>query len=115
MSGIEVTVATDLSGLERVLGGQAVEAAQALLVQTVLDDCTRYVPVREGYLQGNTETGEDEVRWTEEYAHHVYNLDHVISANNPDGCPQWFEYAKGLHLRDWVQVAGMALTGGAGA
>ena len=112
MSGVEVAVSTDLSSLEAVLSGSAVEAAQTLLVQTVLDDCTRYVPVREGYLQGNTETSEDSITWTEEYAHHVYNLDHVISANNPDGHPQWFEYAKGVHLDNWVQVAGMALTGG---
>lgn len=112
MSGVEVTVATDLSGLEAVLSGSAVEAAQALLVQTVREDCSRYVPVREGYLQGNTDTTEDSVTWTEEYAHHVYNLDRVISANNPEGRPQWFEHAKSVHLGDWVQVAGMALTGG---
>lgn len=112
MSGIEVTVETDLSGIERMLGDEAVRSAQALLVQTVLDDCTRYVPVRKGYLQGNTETTEDSITWTEEYAHYVYNLDHVISANNPGGQPQWFEHAKRLHLRDWVQVAGAALTEG---
>lgn len=114
MSGVDVTVTTDLSGIEAVLSGSAVQAAQALLVQTVLDDCATYVPYREGYLEGNTETSEDEIKWTEEYAHRVYNLDESSIHTDKKGTarPQWFEYAKSVHLDDWVQVAGMALTGG---
>lgn len=109
---MSVEVEFDLSGLDAALS-QRVRAAQRVLVQTVAEDSSRYVPVRTGELQGSAEPGEDSVTWTQDYAKYVYNMDHVVSEGNPEGSPQWFEVAKANHLGEWEDKVRLTMEGGA--
>ena len=98
-----VEVHFNIGAIESMLSGAAMTAARMKLCEQVKEDCNKYVPVRTGALQGsaNVMSGGEGVEWTVEYGGYVYNMDHVISAGNPNGRPHWCEYAKQAHIKEW--------------
>lgn len=123
-----VEINIDMSRIEGNL-----ERAQDALDQQVLNDCTEYVPFRQGALRGSghiTEPGE--IEWNTPYAHYQY-MGEVYGPNipitdaggnitgywspkkkNPTGKPlhyhepgtgdHWCERAKKTHLREWTEL-----------
>lgn len=82
------------------------DAAKLQFASKVLQDSNKYVPVRTGALQGSGHVEPpSRVVWGSNYAVYVYNMDHVISAGNPQGEPQWFEVAKAEKISDWQDFA----------
>ena len=104
----------DLSGLDALMGGEALERAQLLLAQRVADDfklnapAGHHVPRDTGMLQDTVEvSGRDEVTWPMEYAAAVYE-----GTEKRAGRP-WFEQGKAEQANAWAGYVGRILTEGA--
>lgn len=89
-----VSITYDFSGLDRILGN--IDAAQANLVEMVMQDSSSYVPVRTGSLRGSATAGQQEVTWNEDYAAYVYH-----GTSRMVGRP-WAEQAAASHMEAWV-------------
>lgn len=102
MAGFVTTI-----NIERLLSkASQTDKAQRQFANRVLHDCNKRVPVRTGALKGSGHLmGNDRVVWDADYAVYVYNMDHVISAGNPRGCPAWFEATKAEELPTWKELA----------
>lgn len=82
--------------------------AQAALSAAVITDCTRFVPMRDGYLQKSVRTANDNkaVEWNTPYARYVYYMgaEHISVQKNPNARPEWFEWAKAQQLKSWIAI-----------
>lgn len=89
------------------------DQAKLRFASKVLQDSNRHVPVDTGALKGSGHVEPPaKVVWDEHYAPYVYNMDHVISAGNPQGAPHWFEVAKAEKLDQWKDFAKKCLGSG---
>lgn len=102
---ISIDVTIDLSGLEGKFDGQAVEDAQQLLAERIMQHCKPLVPKDTGALRGSGSIGEGgkTVEWTVDYAKYVYNFMNV-NYTTSGTCGHWFEKAKQEHLQDWEKT-----------
>lgn len=104
-----VTAEADLSELEAMFSGAALEAAQEAFANDVADDFAdgapagNFVPRDTGKLQDNVTVSGEDVTWMEEYADYVYNGTEKMA-----GRP-WFELAKGIRMEAWEGYAADAL------
>ena len=91
-------------------------AAQMYLDNEVLKDCTPYVPMNTGQLMRSginaTVIGSGEVVWNTPYASKCYygNMN-FRKTKHPLACRQWFEVAKGVNKKKWIDGAEKALKG----
>lgn len=76
-----------------------------VLLDDILADSKKYVPVRIGTLRdsGVVDVSDGSVSWTTDYAKAVYEMDHVVSKGNPKGTGHWFEAAKENCIDKWTQ------------
>lgn len=106
---------------------KAIEKAQSILDNMVLQDCNALLPFNTGALQGSgingTVIGSGEVTWAMPYAHYVYQGDAMVGVESKSawakrgepkeyngkklefkqGEAEWFETAKQQHGNDWIQ------------
>ena len=103
---ISIDVRIDLSGLEGKFDGQAVEDAQQLLAERIMQHCKPLVPKDVGHLRDSGSIGEGgkTIQWTEEYAKYVYNFGENVNYSTEGTCGHWFEKAKQEHLSDWEET-----------
>lgn len=87
------------------------QRAQKWLDNEVLKDCQPYVPMRSGNLMNSgisgTTLGSGEVIYNAPYAHRMYygvNFN-FSKAKHPKACAQWFEKAKSVKKKDWLDGA----------
>lgn len=90
--------------------------AQKFLDSEVLKDCTPYVPMNTGQLMrsgiNGTKIGSGEVVWNAPYASRCYygNMN-FQKTKHPQACRQWFEAAKAVNKKKWVQGVANAVKG----
>ena len=108
MSGFSLTVSSDLSGLERRLGSDALRRYQAALGQRVGRDSNTFVMYDTGDTSRSmgVSTAGDEVSWSTPYASAAYHSSHARTAVNPQAHTHWFDYAKSVRMQDWVDFVG---------
>lgn len=128
---MELTANVTSSSFEIKIDGSrnlaAIEKAQAVLDNMVLQDCNALIPFDTGVLQGSgingTVIGQGEVCWPVPYAHFVYQGDAMVGVDSKSawakrgepkeyngkklefkqGEPEWFEAAKQQHGKDWIE------------
>lgn len=82
--------------------------AQQFLDSEVLRCSAPFVPMRSGDLMrsGNTGTklGSGKVIYNVPYAKRIYYglKFHFSTDKHPQACAQWFEKAKAIHLKNWI-------------
>lgn len=82
--------------------------AQQFLDSEVLRTSAPYVPMRDGNLMrsgtNGTKLGSGQVIYNAPYARkQYYGLNFHFSKDlHPQACAQWFEKAKAVHLKDWI-------------
>lgn len=93
------------------------QEAQKYLDNEVLKDCDRYVPMRTGNLRNSgirgTTIGSGEVKYNASYARKMYygrNF-HFSKVKHPEACAFWFEKAKGVNLKKWLDGVSKILGG----
>jgi hypothetical protein len=88
-------------------------SAQKFLDNEVLKDCAPYVPMRTGQLmrsgQNGTNIGSGQVVYNAPYAKKVYYATkaNFSRAKHPQASSQWFEKAKAIKKKDWINGANM--------
>ena len=90
--------------------------AQVRLSSAVLTDSNRFIPMDTGVLKssGRLENENKQVSWNTPYAHRVYNLaeSSIKTQKNPNAKPKWFEWAKSLNIKNWVDLVQKTIKGG---
>ena len=82
--------------------------AQKFLDSEVLRDSAPFVPMKTGYLMKSGATGtvigSGEVRYNAPYARSMYygTSLHFRKDKHPQACAQWFEKAKALKKKAWM-------------
>lgn len=87
--------------------GSRFQKAQAFLDNEVIKDCTPYVPMRDGNLYRSaigSKIGSGKIVYNTPYARRLYyGLGFRFSKDkHPQACAQWFEKAKAVFLRSWI-------------
>lgn len=106
MGYIKTTINLDVNKLKKQFDGK-INEAQKLLDDLVLRDSTQYVPLDTGDLRESGYTGDEKgkksgVGWDENYAAFLYyGKKHKLK--KPESKRRWFEYAKYLHLKEWLK------------
>ena len=82
--------------------------------EQALTDCNFYVPVRDGFLRGSSETASDvdagRLVWATPYARRRhYEKANLRLDMNPNASIRWTEKAKQNHLDDWREIAEKAM------
>lgn len=94
---------------------RACELAQVRLSSAVLSDSNRFIPMDTGVLKasGRIENQNKQVSWNTPYAHRVYNLaeSSIKTQKNPNAKPKWFEWAKGLNMKGWMEIVQKTIRG----
>lgn len=89
--------------------------AQVRLSTAVLTDSNRFIPMDTGVLKasGRLENENKQVSWNTPYAHRVYNLAEtsIKTQKNPNAKPKWFEWAKSLNIKNWVDLVQKTING----
>lgn len=106
-SGVKVDI--DFGRIERRLEGN-VDQAQQILDSQVLKDSTPYVPMDTGNLAQSgvraTNIGSGEVVWDAPYAGRQYEgLPNKARDVHPLAVSRWFEAAKAVRKKVWLEVA----------
>ena len=94
---------------------RANQLAQIRLSSAVLSDSNRFIPMDTGVLKasGRIENQNKQVSWNTPYAHRVYNLaeSSIKTQKNPNAKPKWFEWAKGVNLKNWIDIVQKTIRG----
>ncbi|MBO7257565.1 MAG: minor capsid protein [Alphaproteobacteria bacterium] len=94
---------------------RACELAQVRLSSAVLSDSNRFIPMDTGVLKasGRIENQNKHVSWNTPYSHRVYNLaeSSIKTQKNPNAKPKWFEWAKGLNMKGWMEIVQKTIMG----
>lgn len=94
---------------------RASSLAQLRLSSAVLTDSNRFIPMDTGVLKasGRLENQNKQVAWNTPYAHRVYNLgeQNIRKQKNPNAKPKWFEWAKALNIKGWIEVVEKTIKG----
>ena len=94
---------------------RANQLAQVRLSTAVLSDSNRFIPMDTGTLKaiGRLENNNKQVAWNTPYAHRVYNLaaSSIKTQKNPNAKPKWFEWAKGLNIKNWIDIVQKTIKG----
>lgn len=90
--------------------GRITERVQTVLDQEVAKDSNVYCPEDQGDLKDSvylSRMGSGILTWDQVYAKRLYHgLDFNFSKDkNPNASPKWFERAKKVRLRHWLEVA----------
>lgn len=95
---------------------RASQLAQIRLSSAVLSDSNRFIPMDTGVLKasGRLENQNKQVSWNTPYAHRVYNLaeSSIKKQKNPNAKPKWFEWAKALNIKGWIDIVQKTIKGG---
>lgn len=95
---------------------RASQLAQVRLSSAVLTDSNRFIPMDTGVLKasGRLENQNKQVAWNTPYAHRVYNLaeSSIKTQKNPNAKPKWFEWAKALNIKGWINIVQKTIKGG---
>lgn len=95
---------------------RASKLAQYRVSAAVLSDSNRFIPMDTGVLKasGRLENENKQVAWNTPYAHRVYNLaeNNIRQQKNPNAKPKWFEWAKSLNIKNWIELARKTIEGG---
>jgi len=115
MGYINTSIELDVNKLKREYNGK-LDETQKTLDGLILRDCEQYVPQRRGDLRKSGDTGgEGEkkggVTWDEDYTRLMYygklKGGREIEFHTPGTTKRWFEHAKYIHLREWLQAVQM--------
>ncbi len=93
------------------------QLAQKRLDSEVVRCCSPYVPMRDGNLMrsgiNGTKLGSGQVIWNAPYARRqYYGLNfHFSTDKHPQACAQWFEKAKAVHKKEWLDVVKKTIKG----
>jgi len=94
---------------------RASQLAQVRLSSAVLTDSNRFIPMDTGVLKasGRLENDNKQVAWNTPYAHRVYNLAEtsIKTQKNPNAKPKWFEWAKALNIKGWMEIVQKTIKG----
>ena len=89
--------------------------AQVRLSTSLLTDSNRFIPMDTGVLKasGRLENENKQVSWNTPYAHRVYNLAEtsIKTQKNPNAKPKWFEWAKSLNIKNWIDLVQKSING----
>lgn len=100
----------DLSGVTRKVD-KKVEKTRHIVTEQVLKDSNYYIPADQWTLRDSgiiaTLANIHKIVWDTPYARKLYwNPGFNFSTdNNPNAQGKWFEYAKSIHLNDWLKIA----------
>ncbi len=89
--------------------------AQKALDKQDLKDSTPYVPMRSGQLMrsgiNGTKLGSGKVIWNSIYARRMYygTSYHFSTDKHPQASAQWFEKAKAVKKKEWIELADKAM------
>lgn len=84
--------------------------AQFALDEQVLKDSNYYIPADNWVLRNSgitaSKIGKGRIIWDTPYARRLYwNWQlHFSKDKNPNARGKWFEYAKVVHIRDWLAI-----------
>ena len=105
----------DMVGIKNKMA-RASQLAQVRLSSAVLTDSNRFIPMDTGMLKasGRLENDNKQVAWNTPYAHRVYNLAEtsIKTQKNPNAKPKWFEWAKALNIKGWIEIVQKTIRGG---
>ena len=93
------------------------QRAQMFLDNEVIKDCTPYVPMRDGNLYRSAMTGSKigsgKIVYNTPYARRMYyGLSFRFSKDkHPQACAQWFEKAKAVFLKAWIDGVSKIIKG----
>lgn len=102
----------DLTGVQRKVE-KKVERTRVVLTDQILKDSNRYIPADQWTLRNSgiiaTMASVSQIVWDTPYARKLYwNPQFNFSKDkNPNAQGKWFEYAKSIHLNDWLRIAQM--------
>lgn len=103
-------VKVDMGNIEEKVS-ESLNQGQFALDQQVLKDSNYFIPKDQGYLEESgilhSKIGEGEIIWRTPYARRLYyNPQYNFSTDkNPNARGMWFEHAKSLKLKSWLDVA----------
>lgn len=100
----------DFSGVQRKVDKKA-ERTKVVLAEQILKDSNRYIPADEWTLRNSgiiaSMANVSQIIWDTPYARKLYwnPLFNFSKDKNPNAQGKWFEFAKSVHLNDWLKIA----------
>jgi len=84
--------------------------AQAQLDEQIRKDSDQFAPKDKNFLRGSSRVdGPGMISWNMPYARYQYYLNEGAHYTTPGTMAKWFEHAKALYRKEWLEVAQRAL------
>lgn len=116
-----VNVKVDLSGLDRKLGGQALQRAQYVLANQAMADMDQFVPYKQGHLAGSAHISDNkqtiiyDVPYAKAQFYGMINGSPVVNyttSEHPQATKRWDLKAKSLYGDAWANKVKKSLLEG---
>ena len=93
-----MSIKLDLSQVYKTID-KRVNNAKNNLLNDMLEDSNKLVPVKTGKLRDSGKVIDDGIEWDVDYAQEVYRS----TSPHEIGTREWFEYAKQANLSKWLK------------
>jgi hypothetical protein len=108
MSNVRVEIDIDKAVTRRI---PLFAKAQFMLDTQIVKDSNQFAPKVEGLLRGSGRVdGPGMISWNIPYARYQYYLNEGANYTTPGTMAKWFEHAKALYRKDWLELVQRVLS-----